>query len=49
MLSAEELETLFDYKYYLRHVDEVFERLGLTSKQWKNSVTKSGRLTPGTI
>jgi len=45
-LSPEELEALFDYQYYLRHVDEIFERLGLTSKQWKNSVTKSARLTP---
>jgi len=45
-LSPEELEALFDYQYYLRHVDEVFERLGLTSKQWKNSVTKSASLTP---
>ena len=45
-LSPEALETLFDYQYYLSHVDEVFERLGLTSKQWKNSVTKSARLTP---
>jgi len=45
-LSPEELEALFDYQYYLRHVDEVFERLGLTSKQWKNSVIKSASLTP---
>ena len=45
-LSPEELEALFDYQYYLRHVDEVFERLGLTSKQWKNSVTKSAGLAP---
>ena len=45
-LSPEELEALFDYQYYLRHVDEIFERLGLTSKQWKNSVTKSAGLAP---
>ncbi|TET40108.1 MAG: adenylosuccinate lyase [Dehalococcoidia bacterium] len=28
-LSKSELEGLFDYGYFLRHVDEVFERLGL--------------------
>jgi len=29
-LSAAELESLFDYQYYLKHVDHIFERLGLT-------------------
>jgi len=28
-LSQSELEGLFDYQFFLRHVDEVFERLGL--------------------
>jgi adenylosuccinate lyase len=28
-LSEHELESLFDYDYYLKHVDTVFERLGL--------------------
>ena len=28
-LSAAELESLFDYQYYLKHVDHIFERLGL--------------------
>ena len=28
-LSGEELEELFDYKYYVRYVDEIFERVGL--------------------
>ena len=28
-LSAEELDSLFDYRYYVRHVDEIFERVGL--------------------
>ena len=28
-LSPSELKGLFDYQYYLKHVDEVFERLGL--------------------
>ncbi|MDD5288751.1 MAG: adenylosuccinate lyase [Dehalococcoidales bacterium] len=34
VLSVSELEALFDYSYYVRFVDEVFERLGLTGKQW---------------
>lgn len=29
-LSKKELKSLFDYGYYLKHVDEVFERLGLS-------------------
>jgi len=29
-LSNKELDSLFDYGYYLKHVDEVFDRLGLT-------------------
>jgi len=29
-LSKEELKSLFDYDYYLRYVDDVFERLGLS-------------------
>ena len=28
-LSKSELESLFDYNYYVRHVDSIFERLGL--------------------
>ena len=28
-LTPAELDSLFDYGYYLRHVDEIFERLGL--------------------
>jgi adenylosuccinate lyase len=35
VLPAEELESIFDYKYYLRFVDEIFKRLGLTETQWK--------------
>ncbi len=32
-LSGSELEALFNYSYFIRHVDEVFERLGLTEKR----------------
>jgi adenylosuccinate lyase len=31
-LPAVELESLFDYQYYLKHIDQVFERLGLVSQ-----------------
>jgi adenylosuccinate lyase len=34
-ISEAELEALFDYNYYLRYVDDIFERLGLTKAQWK--------------
>ncbi len=35
ILPEPELESLFDYNYYLRYVDEIFKRLGLTEAQWK--------------
>ena len=28
-LSAAKLDEIFDYGFYLRHVDEIFERVGL--------------------
>lgn len=31
-LPSEELETLFDYSYYVRHVGEIFDRVGLTKE-----------------
>jgi len=31
-LPAVELESLFDYQYYLKHIDQVFQRLGLTGQ-----------------
>jgi len=38
-LSKSELESLFDYNYYLKSVNKVFERLGLTElKEVKQSV-----------
>jgi len=44
VLPSAELEPLFDVKYYLRYVDDVFERLGLTGVQWQE---RSGRTEPG--
>ena len=28
-LTESELDGIFDYQYYVRHVDEIFERVGL--------------------
>ena len=45
-LPQPELEPLFDYQYYLRYVDDIFERLGLTKAQWKGSITELTELAP---
>jgi adenylosuccinate lyase len=47
-LPAEELEPLFDYQYYLRYIDEIFKRLGLTEAQWKErpGITEPTELRP---
>jgi len=44
VLPLEEIEGLFDVQYYLRYVDDIFERLGLTEAQWKE---RTGRGEPG--
>ena len=51
VLAASELEPLFDYQYYLRHVDDIFRRLGLTNRQWKQKppAADEGSLAPRTI
>ncbi|MFC2031785.1 adenylosuccinate lyase [Chloroflexota bacterium] len=36
VIPGEELEPLFDYNYYLRYVNDIFRRLGLTEVQWKS-------------
>jgi len=50
-LTQEELEPLFDEQYYLRYIDEIFKRLGLTEAQWKESpgIAEPTELTPETI
>jgi adenylosuccinate lyase len=50
-LSNDELEKLFDYEYYLRYVDDIFERLGLTEAQWQETISKfeSEELAPRSI
>ena len=46
VLPSSELELLFDYQYYLRHIDDIFLRLGLTKSQWKPGTTKPIDLAP---
>jgi len=41
-LRKKELKSLFDYGYYLKYVDEVFERLGLTKTKREQKVGKAG-------
>ena len=36
-ITANELEAVFDYQYYLGYVNEVFNRLGLTEVQWRGN------------
>jgi adenylosuccinate lyase len=47
-LSDKELESLFDYNYFTRHVDTVFSRLGLNEKKRAKPI-KSGELAPHSI
>jgi len=51
VLPEEELEPLFDEQYYLRYVNEIFERLGLTEAQWKEKpgIAKPSELAPRAI
>ena len=44
-LSERELESLFDYNYFLKYVDKVFQRLGLTGKK-RAKTAEAGELTP---
>jgi len=50
-LPQEELGPLFDEQYYLRYVNEIFERLGLTETQWKEKpgMAKPPELAPRAI
>jgi len=50
-LPPSELEPLFDYQYYLRYVDDIFKRLGLTETQWKKKSVMSEpiQLAPGAL
>jgi adenylosuccinate lyase len=49
VLPAPELEPLFDYQYYLRYMDDIFKRLGLTEAQWKGGIAESSGFAPRAI
>jgi adenylosuccinate lyase len=49
VLPADELEPLFDEQYYLRYIDDVFERLGLTESQWQGGMAGSSDFAPRSI
>jgi adenylosuccinate lyase len=50
LITTQELQALFDYNYYLKHIDDIFIRLGLTRNQWsKRQKSDSGHLAPETL
>jgi adenylosuccinate lyase len=51
ILPPAELEVLFDYQYYLRYMDDIFKRLGLTKAQWKDKpgMSQPSELAPRSI
>ncbi len=49
ILPEPELEPLFDAQYYLRYIDDIFQRLGLTETQWKSKLAEPTELAPGAI
>ncbi|HXY74907.1 MAG TPA: adenylosuccinate lyase, partial [Dehalococcoidales bacterium] len=42
VLTSGEIDELFDYNYYTRYVDDIFERLGLTGTQWQSLIGNNG-------
>ena len=50
-LPNDELEPLFNEQYYLRYIDDIFKRVGLTETQWKGktSATPPTELAPRTL
>ncbi|MFA5065022.1 MAG: adenylosuccinate lyase [Dehalococcoidia bacterium] len=40
LLNAKELDDLFDYRRFLKHIDTVFERLGLIKKTRKSQIKR---------
>jgi len=51
ILPPEELEPLFNEQYYLRYIDDIFKRVGLTATQWKEkaAATEDNNMTPRSI
>jgi len=40
-LTSTELEALFDYQFFTQHVDDIFQRLGLTKSQWQGVIPEN--------
>jgi adenylosuccinate lyase len=49
VLPASELVTLFDEQYYLRYIDVIFGRLGLTESQWQGGMAGPSEFAPRSI
>jgi adenylosuccinate lyase len=49
VLPASELVTLFDEQYYLRYIDVIFGRLGLTGSQWQGGMAGPSEFAPRSI
>lgn len=49
VISTVELDPLFDEKYYIRFVDDIFQRLGLTELQWQETRIGNHNLAPRSI
>jgi adenylosuccinate lyase len=45
-IEPKELDSIFDYQYYLGHVNEIFNRLGLSEAQWRD---KFSRIPPSNL
>jgi len=48
VLPPPELEALFEYQQYLQHVDDIFQRLGLTKSQWQGTIPETKPSGTGT-
>jgi len=48
-LPDAELTAIFDLQYYLRHIDEIFDRLGLTAARGKGGKVKPDELAPRSV
>lgn len=49
VLPTDELKSLFDEAYYTRYVDDIFQRLGLTERQWQSDLIETSGLAPRSI
>ena len=49
VITADELTALFDYQHYLQHVDEIFQKCGLTKSQWQGIMPDTIELGPRAI